>query len=1193
MEVTATGGAGGRALTAAQTITVNVTDVNEPPHFTSSDSFAVNENVRLAGRLAAQDVDRADGLTGYAVTGGADGDDFEIKNTRELHFKDDPDFERPADGGADNEYIVDVEVTSGADTRALTETQTITVTVEDDAEPPGKPDPPTVSDTTESSLTVIWDAPDNTGPDVTNYFLQYRHSGAFTVAADSGLTRNRSVAGLRSGTTYQFQVLAKNDEGKGPWSNTGSGRTLTAPTVSSVTFTSTPPSGQNGAYKQGDVMDVTATFNEAVTVTGAPQIGLTIGATERKADYESGSTTTRLLFQYTVADTDEDTNGASVNENGLMLNRGRIVRNNSTINADLAHTARTNQSRHKVDGKAPTLTEAEIKKDELALSYVERLDADPRPAASDFAVTVDDTARSVTALTIRTSEVALTLAAEVTPGQTVTLAYTPGSVPIRDLAQNPAGALSNLTVANRTPTGNVCGRTAQVRNEIVRQAPVSTCAAVIPEHLAAIEELFLYGENIPALKAGDFADLTGLELLDLGSNSIASLPANLFSQLESLVSLDLSDNALASLPANAFSGLTALEDLNLDGNSLSSLDANTFSGLTALVALDLSGNSLATVPDNVFSALTALEDLYLFDNDLASLGANAFSGLTALTDLQLSGNNLGSLDAGLFSGLTALAHLELTDAGVTGLATSGFSGLPALEILRLDDNDLGDLAAGAFSGLSALRFLDLTEGGITDLPATVFSGLSALELLHLDHNEPGSLDAGLFSGLSALEGLDLSHTEITAVPNTLFSGLTALEVLDLGYNQLGSVDAGLLSSPTQLRVFSLSGNDLNSLPATLFSGQTELRWLYLRENSLSTLPDGLFSGLTVLTRLRLDGNTVDPLPVDLSLEAAEAVFRARAHTAAPFELVLPLRLANGATDSGDETITIAQGSLRSDFLSVSRTSGTTRAVTVDLGALPGLPASDSGYVFVRSADLPLEVIAAEDGVEIYPTDLTMPEDDSDTYKVVLTSQPTSDVTVTVTVPPGADLTVNPSPLTFTDQDWETPQAVTVSAGADTDSDDDEVTLTHAVSGGYAGVTAEDVKVTVTEMEVNANSSPVFANTSFDVKENEDRGRHPGGHRSGCQGLRHRVRDHRGRTPGAVRDHRLGRIELHRDTGLRTSVGQRQPVRGQCHRHQRHGRPGADPAAADPRLGDRRGRAAGAAGAARYWRYPSPIPASSP
>ena len=53
---------------------------------------------------------------------------------------------------------MEVTATGGADTRARTVTQEITVTVEDDDEPPGKPDPPTVSNETENSLTVTWDA---------------------------------------------------------------------------------------------------------------------------------------------------------------------------------------------------------------------------------------------------------------------------------------------------------------------------------------------------------------------------------------------------------------------------------------------------------------------------------------------------------------------------------------------------------------------------------------------------------------------------------------------------------------------------------------------------------------------------------------------------------------------------------------------------------------------------------------------------------------------------------------------------------------------------------------------------------------------------------------------------------------------------------------------------------------------------
>ena len=229
--VTATGGTGGRALTEAQTITVTVTDVNEPPHFTSDNSLQVKENIQFAGRMVAEDIDNADGITGYTLTGGADRNLFEITNTNQLHFKDDPDFENPADNGRNNEYIVEVTATGGTDTRQRTVTQTITVTVEDEDEPPGKPDPPTVSNETENSLTVTWTAPTNTGPDITHYYVQYREgdSGDFIDWPDTGPSLTRTITGLRSGSTYQIRVQAENDEGKGAWSNSVNGTTLTGP----------------------------------------------------------------------------------------------------------------------------------------------------------------------------------------------------------------------------------------------------------------------------------------------------------------------------------------------------------------------------------------------------------------------------------------------------------------------------------------------------------------------------------------------------------------------------------------------------------------------------------------------------------------------------------------------------------------------------------------------------------------------------------------------------------------------------------------------------------------------------------------------------------------------------------------------------------------------------------------------------
>ena len=194
-----------------------------------------------------------------------------------------------------------------------------------------------------------------------------------------------------------------------------------------------------------------------------------------------------------MATTDEDTNGATINANGLKLNGGHIRRHNTAITADLVHTVRNNQSSHKVDGAAPGLTDAGVKSDELTLSYEEVIDSSSKPATSDFAVTVDGTARDVSSVAISSSEVTLTLASAVTSGQTVRLAYTPGTNPIRDRAHNPTIALTNLTVANRTPDSalNVCSRTTQVRDAIVDALPVSTCGAVTAGHLSAITHFSL------------------------------------------------------------------------------------------------------------------------------------------------------------------------------------------------------------------------------------------------------------------------------------------------------------------------------------------------------------------------------------------------------------------------------------------------------------------------------------------------------------------------------------------------------------------------------------------------------------------------------------------------------------------------------------------------------------------------------
>ena len=102
---------------------------------------------------------------------------------------------------------------------------------------------------------------------------------------------------------------------------------------------------------------------------------------------------------------------------------------------------------------------------------------------------------------------------------------------------------------------------------------------------------------------------------------------------------------------------------------------------------------------------------------------------------------------------------------------------------------------------------------------------------------------------------------------------------------------------------------------------------------------------------------------------------------------------------------------------------------------------------------------------VEPTALPVTEGADEPYTVVLTSQPTANVAVSVTVPGATDVSASPTALTFTASDWATAQTVTVSAGQDDDAEDDEATLTHAVSGGdYGSEMADSVTVTVNDDE---------------------------------------------------------------------------------------------------------------------------------
>ncbi len=142
----------------------------------------------------------------------------------------------------------------------------------------------------------------------------------------------------------------------------------------------------------------------------------------------------------------------------------------------------------------------------------------------------------------------------------------------------------------------------------------------------------------------------------------------------------------------------------------------------------------------------------------------------------------------------------------------------------------------------------------------------------------------------------------------------------------------------------------------------------------------------------------------------------------------------------------------------------------------------SGYGSVTSgADVVVTVEENDSpGFTFSPASVTVLEEGSSEYTVVLDTEPTASVRVAIGGASG-EVTFRPSSLDFTTSNWNVPQTITVSADMDADSIADTATLSHTASGGdYGSVSVTgDVTVTVTD---NDTPGVTVAPTDLSVSE---------------------------------------------------------------------------------------------------------------
>ncbi len=174
--------------------------------------------------------------------------------------------------------------------------------------------------------------------------------------------------------------------------------------------------------------------------------------------------------------------------------------------------------------------------------------------------------------------------------------------------------------------------------------------------------------------------------------------------------------------------------------------------------------------------------------------------------------------------------------------------------------------------------------------------------------------------------------------------------------------------------------------------------------------------------------------------------------------------------------TTGASSAANDF----ETSPNSYLITVQVSDANGNPSS---------ATITLNVldVAAESGFTLSETSLTVAESGTTaTFTVVLDSQPSSNVVLSVTSSDTGEATVSPSTLTFTSANWSTAQPVTVT-GADDTIIDGTIGSTTTVSvvdassdDDFDGLADQTISVSTTDDDSTDDDPPVITDATGDL-----------------------------------------------------------------------------------------------------------------
>ena len=890
-----------------------------------------------------------------------------------------------------------------------------------------------------------------------------------------------------------------------------------------------------GFYGPGETVEFTVTFSRSVKVktdSGVPALFFRASDSGlQQAAYASGSESSSLVFAWTVpADVPgaEDTIEIPTNigsgvtlltDAGLVLNGGIIQALGSVAN--IRHGQYTTSSQ--ADTTGPALAAgaqgATVNGTELELTFerkagvAEHLDENSVPAASDFAVLVQSVARTVSAVAVDGAKVTLTLSEPVGHAQTVTVGYTLGAGPLKDVWGNNAPGFSGRAVRNDSPepelsvadlTVDEGAGTAEftVTLDVVSGETVTVdyatsngTAEAGSDYTAKSGTLtFTAGDTEKKIEVAVTDDSLGEENedfkvtlsnasnagIDVGTATatitdnetptltIADARATEGGAVEFTVTLDPASSSDVTVEYATTDGTATADSNHEDGADYT----EPASGAELTISADQTSGtiSIATGNDTVFEANET------FTVTLASPSSNAVLGTQKTATGTIENNDAASTDAALTALTISAAGSDVTllptfaveehnyrasvDNTVASVSVAAEANHRKATVAIIEGTDL------AF-GENTLTLRVTAEDGLTTQDYTV-TVTRALPELTWERQSTLLLDEDAGEVELTVTLMPASSDQVTVDYTTLAAGTVEGE----DYTQ-ASGTLTFAAGETQKTITVTILDDTLYEPVSVGGILVEL------SNATGT---AVLGGTTVY--LQIQDNDSPPAATMENVTVDEGAGT----------MVFTLSLAHGIdtdieyranANAGEVGGTAKEGADYAPFFSdtgvvnlkiPARQTSATFVVTIldddvheDDESLT-IEWRYSGLYSATSSVTATGTIRDNDtrGITVSKTALEVDEDETGTYTVVLTSAPTADVTVTPSRGSGdADVTVS-GPLTFTALNWNVAQTVTVSAASDADAVDDTATIEHAVVGGDYGansVTANDVAVTVNDDEL--------------------------------------------------------------------------------------------------------------------------------